>query len=59
MATNIPNNSLDRSGGSALLKAKGKSQKEKDFAPPGQLNRYALFVSATKFAELDSQATIL
>jgi hypothetical protein len=50
---------LDRSGGSALLKAKGKSQKEKDFAPPGQLNRYALFVSATKFAELDSQATIL
>jgi hypothetical protein len=35
MAT--PNNLLDRSGGGALLKAKGKRQKEKDFAPPGEL----------------------
>jgi hypothetical protein len=33
--------SFDRSGGSASLKVKGKRQKEKDFAPPGQLRRYA------------------
>jgi hypothetical protein len=28
---------LDRAAG-ALLKAKGKRQKEKDFAPPGQVS---------------------
>jgi ribonuclease BN (tRNA processing enzyme) len=43
-----PNKSLDASGGSALLRAKGKRQKEKDFAPPGQLRRWGSGARVTK-----------